>query len=347
MRVVVGRVEAPRRHPAKYWRPLGGGRVQCTLCPNNCVIPEGKRGICRVRENRGGRLYTLTYGQPATFHFETMEKQPLLHYLPGSRVLALGTAGCNLGCLYCQNWQFTQTYPEFVSLYRLPPEEVVNLARKGRCRAISFTYNDPVVCIEYVLDVAKLAHRAGLRVVAVTGGYINPGPMRDLCHAVDAFKVDLKGFSEEFYRRVVRGRLKPVLEGMKIVKRSGKWLEAVYLVVPGNNDSPKMVERTAKWVKENLGPGTPVIFSRFWPKYRMKNLPPTPVRTLERCISIAKKVGLKFVYIGNVPGHPAEDTYCPKCGKKVVDRQGAHLRRLYLNSGRCPYCGARIPGVWR
>ncbi|HIE09201.1 MAG TPA: AmmeMemoRadiSam system radical SAM enzyme [Armatimonadetes bacterium] len=344
---VVSKVTGPRRYPAKYWKPLPGRKVKCTLCPNYCVIPEGRRGICKVRENRGGRLYTLTYGQPVTFHFETMEKQPLLHYLPGARVLALGTAGCNLGCLYCQNWQFAQAYPEFVTLYDLSPEKVVRLARKGRCRAISFTYNDPVVCIEYVLDVAKLAHKVGIRVVAVTGGYINPRPLRDMCHAVDAFKVDLKGFSEDFYRRVVKGRLKPVLEGMRIVKRSGKWLEAVYLVVPRANDSLGMVRRTARWVRENLGPETPLIFSRFWPKYKMKNLPPTPVDTLERCISIARKEGLKFVYIGNIPGHPAEDTRCPRCGRVVVDRQGARVRRLLLRGGRCPFCGARIPGVWR
>ena len=343
----VSKVTGPRRHPARYWKALPGRKVKCLLCPNYCVIPEGKRGICKVRENRDGKLYTLTYGQPATFHFETMEKQPLLHYLPGSRVLALGTAGCNLGCLYCQNWQFTQIYPEFVTLYDLPPKEVVRLARKGRCRAISFTYNDPVVCIEYVLDVAKIAHKVGIKVVAVTGGYINPEPLRDMCHAVDAFKVDLKGFSEDFYRRVVRGRLKPVLEGMKIVKRSGKWLEAVYLVVPRNNDDLRMVKATSKWVAENLGPGTPLIFSRFWPKYKLKNLPPTPVETLERCASTAKKAGLKFVYIGNGPGHPAEDTYCPKCDRRVIDRQGARVRRLLLRGGRCPFCGTKIPGVWR
>lgn len=347
MRVVVGRAASPQRHPAKYWKPLDNLKVLCTLCPNDCVIPEGGRGTCKVRENRGGKLFTLTYGQPATFHFETMEKQPFLHYLPGSKVLALGTAGCNLGCLYCQNWQFALTYPEFVTLYDLPPAEVVSLARKGGCQAISFTYNDPAVCIEYVLDVAKLAHRAGLRVVAVTGGYINPEPLRDLCHAVDAFKVDLKGFSEEFYEKIIKGKLQPVLEGMRIVNRSGKWLEAVYLVVPKHNDSLKMVEETCDWVKRNLGPKTPLIFSRFWPKYKMRNLPPTPVETLERCRSIAKKAGLNFVYIGNVPGHQAEDTECPKCGKVVIDRQGARVGRFLLQQGgRCPYCGTQIPGVW-
>ncbi len=335
-----------RRHPARYWRPLRGRKVQCTLCPRYCVLDDGERGWCKVRENVKGKLYTLVYGLPATYHLEPMEKQPLLHYLPRSRVLALGTAGCNLGCLYCQNWQFTQVYPEMVPAVELPPSKVVYLAKRAGCRAISFTYNDPVVCLEYLLDTAKLAHRAGLRVVAVTGGYINPQPLRDLCHAVDAIKVDLKGFDEKFYRGIVKGTLKPVLEAMKIIRRSGKWLEAVYLVIPGHNDSRRMVEAMCSWFVKNLGPDTPLIFSRFWPKYKLKNLQPTPVSTLERCREIAMRKGIKYVYLGNVVGHPAEDTYCPKCKKVVIDRQGTSVRKINLNAGKCIYCGYPIAGVW-
>jgi len=334
-------------HPASYWKSVGKGKVQCVLCPNQCVIPPGGRGICRVRANYNGKLYLLVYGRPCVVKVEPIEKQTFLHFLPGSKCLALGTAGCNLGCLYCQNWKFTMAMPEQVKSYNLSPQGVVALARKYRLPVISFTFNDPVVIAEYVLDTAKIARRYGIRTVLVTGGYINPGPLKDLCRVVDAIKVDLKGFDKNFYRKVVKGERDYVLRAMKVIRAEGVWLEVVNLVIPKQNDHPRQVEALCKWVKVNLGRDTPLTFSRFWPNYKLKNLPPTPVSTLEKCRQIGYKVGLRYVYIGNVPGHPGQHTYCPRCKRRIIRRAEFSVREIRLKrGGRCAYCGYRIPGVW-
>ncbi len=333
-------------HRASYWKPLGGGKVQCLLCPNRCIIPPGGRGICKVRYNDRGVLRLLTYGKPCVVKPEPIEKQPFLHFLPGSSCLALGTAGCNLGCLYCQNWYFAQEFPEKVRAYDLPPRTVVSLAKRWKCKVISFTFNDPAVILEYVMDTAKLAKKHGIRTVMVTGGYLNLKPLRDACKVVDAIKVDFKGFDEGFYRSVVKGHLKPVLDVMKTIRKEGVWLEIVNLVIPRRNDNPRQVTELCKWVRDELGSFTPLTFSRFWPKYKLRNLPQTPISTLEKCREIGYKVGLKFVYIGNTSGHPGESTYCPRCKKKIIKRVGFSVRFVRLKNGKCAYCGYPIPGVW-
>lgn len=333
-------------HPASYWKPVGSGKVQCLLCPNRCVIPLEGRGKCRVRANYNGKLYLLVYGRPCVVKVEPIEKQTFLHFLPGSKCLALGTAGCNLSCLYCQNWQFTMAMPEQVKSFNLSPQEVVSLAQRYRLPTISFTFNDPVVIAEYVLDTAKIARRYGIRTVLVTGGYINPEPLKDLCKVVDAIKVDLKGFDDRFYREVVGGERDYVLQALKIVRSEGVWLEVVNLVIPNRNDRPSQVAALCEWVRANLGRDTPLIFSRFWPNYKLKHLPPTPASTLERCRAIGYKAGLRFVYIGNVPGHPGQHTYCPRCKRIAIKRAGFSVKEIHLKNGECAYCGYPIPGVW-
>jgi len=337
----------PWIRPARHWKSAGSKSVRCLLCPWKCLLPEGSIGRCRVRKNIGGRLYTLVYGKLAAAHVDPIEKKPMLHFLPRTLAFSVATAGCNLRCLYCQNWAISQRGPTEEDFY-MSPARTVELAKKYRCKVIAFTYTEPVVFYEYMLDTAKLAKKHGLKTVMITGGYINPTPLKELLPFLDAVKVDFKGINPKFYRKVVGGKVEHVLEAMRIVRRSGTWLELVNLIIPGGNDNSADVKRLCLWVKKNLGDYTPISFTRFFPMYRMRHLPPTPVSTLEKCYRIAKSVGLKFPYVGNVPGHKWEDTYCPKCGRKVIDRYGVYpSRAVRLRGGRCAFCGAKIPGVWK
>ncbi len=266
---------------------------------------------------------------------------------PGMRTLALGTAGCNLKCKNCQNWQFTQVGPEETVNYKLSPQEAIKLARKNNCEAIVFTYNDPIVSYEYVLEMAKLAKKNNLKTIMITAGYINPEPLRELCQYMDAIKVDLKGFTNEFYQKVCRGTLQPVLDSIKIIKEEGVWLEIVNLVIPIFNDKSSEIKAMCKWIVENVSPDVPVHFSRFWHSYKLENMETTPVRTLESAFSIATAAGLNYVYIGNVPGHPKGNTYCPHCGKLLIERIGfLAISQNNIVNGKCRYCHERIPGVW-
>jgi pyruvate formate lyase activating enzyme len=326
--------------------PHKGNYVKCQLCPKGCLISEGRRGDCRVRENRGGKLYTMVYGNPCAVHNDPIEKKPFYHFLPGTMALSLATAGCNLHCLYCQNWSISQVPPEQTENYELSPEEIVMVAEKLGSSSIAFTYTEPTIFYEYMSDIARLARPKGIRCIVISAGYINPEPLRQLCKIVDAIKIDFKGFSEEFYRKVCFGTLKPVLNTMKIIREEGVHLEIVNLVVPTLNDSEEQIRGLCRWIVENLGPDVPTHFSRFFPQYKLTHLPPTPVSTLEMAREIAVEEGIKFAYVGNVPGHKWDNTYCPRCGKAIITRMGFNVVEYHLKSGKCEYCGESIPGVW-
>jgi len=305
----------------QYYRPTGP-HIQCTLCPIFCVIPEGEAGMCRVRINRNRKLYTMVYGQPCSVAFHPMEQGPIFHAFPGSQCLGIATAGCNLRCKYCQNWQMSQFDAEETDNYDLPPDMVVGLAQEKKCESVVFAYTEPVVFYEYTLDTAKAAKAEGLSTVLVTAGYVDTQPLRDLCEYMDVIRIDLKGFSEKFYKDVVGGKLQPVLRAIKTVHEQGTWLEIVDPLVPGYNDSPEEIREMSKWMLENLGPDVPLHFLKFFPAYKMRNFPPTSEEVLSRSRQIAMDVGLNYVYLGNVPGHDGENTFCPKCGKRLITRVG-------------------------
>jgi pyruvate formate lyase activating enzyme len=299
-----------------------------------------------VRENRGGKYYSLVHSRVCAAHIDPIEKKPFFHFAPGTMAFSVGTAGCNVNCKMCQNWEISQFRPEQVTSDYLPPAKLAAMAQQYRCPSIAYTYSEPVVFCEYVLDAAEAGHAVGVKSAVVSGGYMQTDPLKELCRHVDAIKVDLKAFSEKFYKEVVNGELKPVLNALATIRKQGAWNEIVYLVIPTLNDSDAEFKALAQWVKAELGPDVPLHFSRFHPEYLLKNLPPTPVPTLERAKAICDAEGLHYVYIGNVPGHPAESTYCPKCRRAVVERAGYTVKAMHLNRGKCQNCRQPIPGIW-
>jgi pyruvate formate lyase activating enzyme len=339
--------EAEEPLPVSYCHtPHTGTYVQCNLCPRRCIIADGERGECGVRENRSGRLYSMVYGNPCAVHVDPIEKKPFYHFLPTIPAFSLATAGCNLHCLYCQNWSISQASPEQTQNLEMPPEAVLRYAREYKSPVIAYTYTEPAVFYEYMLATARLAREGGLLNVVISAGYINPEPLRELCTTVDAVKIDLKGYDEDFYREVCDGRLGPVLEAILTIYESGTHLEIVNLVVPTLNDRLEQLEALARWLARDLSPDVPLHFSRFHPQYKLTNLPPTPVERLERAREVALEAGVRFVYIGNVPGHDANNTYCPVCGRPIITRQGFAVGEYHLQDGVCAFCGEPIPGVW-
>ena len=312
------------------------------------MIPEGGSGDCRIRVNLDGKLRATTYGRPSAIHIDPMEKKPLYHFHPGTSVLSIGTAGCNLHCLNCQNWQLSQRGgEEMEEIHEALPEEVVRLAVERGCGAIAYTYSDPIVFFEYTRDSAELAKERGLKNVLVTAGYINPQPQRELCRVLDATNTDLKAFDDTFYQTVCSARLKPVLDSLVGFREAGVWQEVTNLMIPTLNDDLALVRRMASWIRRELGEDTPLHFSRFQPMYRMRNLPPTPTETLERARAEALDAGLRYVYIGNLFGHEAETTFCPRDGTPLIRRIGFRiLENRITPEGRCPVCGETIPGIW-
>jgi len=323
--------------------------VTCELCPRACVIPESGAGDCRIRVNLGGRLRATTYGRPSAVHVDPMEKKPLYHFRPGSPVFSIATAGCNLHCLNCQNWQLSQRGgEEMEQVYRADPPLLIDTALEQGCESIAYTYSDPVVFYEYVYDSAELAHRHGLSNVFITAAYINQAPLRRLCGVIDAANVDLKAFDDGFYRRVNGATLRPVLEALKVMREEGVWIEVTNLLIPTLNDDLAMIRRMAVWIRDELGARTPLHFSRFHPQYRMRNLPPTPAATLDRARREAMDAGLVYVYVGNVMGHEGGSTYCPVDGTLLIGRTGFWITENNLTAdGNCPTCKEHIPGVWR
>ncbi len=331
---------------ARYYKKLPENRIQCQMCPRQCVVSPGKRGHCEVRENRDGVYLSLVYGRIAAHHVDPIEKKPFHHFLPGSMAFSVATAGCNVDCKFCQNWELAQRRPEDLDNVPFTPQELVAYTKRCNSKIIAFTYNEPTVYNEFVYDVAVEGKAQGVKSVIISNGYINEDPMNALCKVIDAYKVDLKSFSQSYYRDIVGGRLTPVLDSLVRLKANDVWTEIVYLTVPTLNDNPAEVAEMAKWIVTELGADVPVHFSRFYPKYKLKNLPPTPVATLERLRKTAQDAGLRYVYLGNVPGHEGENTICPSCKELLIGRMGYKIFKNNIKGGACQHCGEKIAGVW-
>ncbi|UCC66321.1 MAG: AmmeMemoRadiSam system radical SAM enzyme [Deltaproteobacteria bacterium] len=330
-----------------YFQPLGGGEVRCLLCPRQCEISSGGRGHCEVRENRGGKLHSLVYGNPCAVHIDPIEKKPFFHVLPATPSFSIATTGCNFDCKFCQNWEISQEVPEKTLNFKLPPAEVVQIANEYKCPTIASTYVEPTIFFEYMYDVSVLAKGRGILSVCHSNGYINPKPLNDLCQYLGAACIDLKGFTEDFYQELTEGDLHPVLQTLKTLRRKRIHLELVNLVIPTKNDDMQVVRQMCLWIKRELGPDVPIHFSRFYPMYKLRNLPPTPVESLEKAREVALTVGLEYVYIGNVAGHEGENTYCPHCKKVLIARRGYFILTNNVIKGKCKFCGKDIPGIWQ
>jgi pyruvate formate lyase activating enzyme len=336
----------PRQDPRGKRAVHAEGLVQCLLCAQGCSLEPGQRGRCRSRLNVGGELRSLVYGRPATINVDPIEKKPFYHFLPGASAFSLATSGCPLRCRFCQNWELSQSSPEDHAARFTPPTEIVERAASRQAPVIAFTYNEPTVFTEYLTDIARAATRRGVRSVLVSCGLMREAPLAEMCDVLAAIKIDLKGFGEAFYRDVCGASLAPVLRSLKQIARRGTHLEIVNLVVPTLNDSEPMLRGLADWVLGELGPDVPVHFTRFHPAFQLLNLPPTPVATLERARDIGLAQGLRYVYVGNVPGHPGNHTYCPACRKIVVRRSGFFVTETHLQEGRCAFCRQPVAGVW-
>lgn len=320
--------------------------VECELCDKRCRLAEGQRGDCRVRVNIDGKLITLVYGKVCAAHIDPVEKKPMFHFLPGTKAFSIATAGCNLHCKYCQNWEISQANPEDLQNSDLPPERVVELAINYGCDSIAYTYTEPIIFYEYVYDTCKLARQSGIKNILVTAGFIQQKPLEKLLPYVDGANVDIKGFSDKFYREVCSGRLEPVLRTVKLMKEAGVIVEVTNLVVPTLNDKDDDAKRLVDWMVNVAGADVPLHFSRFFPLYKLKNLAPTPFETLKNFRDIAQRAGVKYAYIGNVAGGEWENTYCASCKNLLVRRVGYQVLSVNIRNGSCKFCGERIYGLW-
>ena len=336
---------------ADFYKPLSNGVVKCRLCPWGCVLRPGQRGFCGVRENRGGELYTLNYGLVTALNVDPVEKKPLFHYYPGSPIVSISTVGCNFKCPWCQNYTISQYPPERVVGDYMEPEDVIKYMKHVRVPFLAFTYNEPIIWYEFVHETAKLAKREGFRNVLVTNGHICPEPLEELVKYIDAVNVDIKSFRSETYLKVIRGRLEPVLEATRLMRERGVHVETTYLVVPGVNDDLEEFKQLVRWQVEELGPDAPLHISRFYPMYKYIDRESTPVSVMESMWRVARELGLNYVYMGNVPGHRGENTYCPSCGRPVIKRFGFWITEWNLTrNNECKYCGAKVAIVgerWR
>ena len=330
----------------KYWHAIEGGRVQCDLCPRYCKLKEGQRGLCFVRANLDGAIVSTTYGRSSGYCVDPIEKKPLNHFLPGTPVLSFGTAGCNLSCKYCQNWDISKSR-EFDTLAdSASPEVIAQAAVDLNCRSVAYTYNDPIVFHEYAIDVAKACRERGIKSVAVTSGYVCEEPMKEFYQYMDAANVDLKAFTDEFYHKLSGGHLQPVLDTLKYIKHeTNVWLELTTLLIPGHNDSDRELNEMTEWVVSELGSDVPMHFSAFHPDYKMLDIPPTPLSTLTRAREIAIKNGIRYAYTGNVHDKSGESTYCHNCGETLIGRDWYRLSEWNLDAdGNCKSCGTHCAG---
>lgn len=320
--------------------------IMCRICPNECVLKEGEISKCNNRSVSDSRLFTMAFGNPCSVNIDPIEKKPLYHFYPGTRAYSIATAGCNLACLNCQNWSISQSSPDKTRNYDLMPEKVVNESKRNNCRSIAYTYSEPVTFYEYVFETASAARKAGIKNIVKSNGYINPEPLKKWCKVIDAANIDLKSFNDSTYLRLSGGKLQPVLDSLKIYKDSGVWLEITHLIIPRWTDKTDEIARMCKWLSDNGFKDTPLHLSRFHPTYKLEQLPPTPVDILRNAAKIAYGEGLKYVYIGNVPGNEMADTRCPSCGSVVVSRQGFTVTSNKLAGGKCNKCGKSIEGIW-
>jgi pyruvate formate lyase activating enzyme len=342
-------------HPGKWWHRLEDGRVQCDLCPRDCKLHDGQRGFCFVRANEGDQMVLKTYGRSSGFCVDPIEKKPLAHFYPGSSVLSFGTAGCNLGCRFCQNWDISKATQWDRLADQATPEAIAARAVQLGCRSVAFTYNDPTIFAEYAYDVAQACREAGVKTVAVTSGYIHAEPRRALYGVMDAANVDLKAFTEDFYQRITFAHLQPVLETIEyLVKEAKVWTELTTLVIPGHNDSEAELRKLAEWVMSTLGPDVPLHFSAFHPDFKMLNVPATPPQTLKRARRLAMEAGLHHVYTGNMHDVEGGTTYCHACREPLIIRDWYEVLEYRVTAeGSCPSCAARLaghfddkPGAW-
>ena len=332
---------------AMFWKSLKDKSVQCQLCPHFCTIKEGERGKCGVRENIKGKLYSLNYGKIISTAVDPIEKKPLFHFLPGTDSYSIATVGCNFSCLFCQNWEISQMPKPKNPIvgHDISPAKIVEDAINKGCKSISYTYTEPTIFYEYAYDTAKLAHKNGLKNIFVTNGYINKEPLDKIKPYLDAANIDLKGWSEDFYKTVIGGRLKPVLDAINHMHKLGIWTEITTLIVPGHNDKPKDLKSMAEFIA-SIDKEIPWHISRFYPMYKMTDTPPTKIETIHKAVDIGKKAGLKYIYAGNVPSDPYESTYCPKCGKKIIERSGFSILDNKIEKNKCQFCNEAIAGVF-
>lgn len=327
------------------WYTVSGQMVHCHLCPHDCILGENDRGYCRVRVVKQRKLYSVVYGNPCAIHLDPVEKKPLYHFLPGTPIFSIATAGCNLRCLNCQNWEISQSRPEETVNSDLMPQSLVDTVTFQGIPSIAYTYSEPIVFFEYVKDTAIMANERGIRNVLVTAGYISEEPLRELCKVIDAVNCDLKAFNDRFYKKVTSAKLNPVLRCLEIMQEEGVWIEVTRLIVPTYSDDLGDIQSMCRWLVSSLGPDVPLHLSRFHPAFKLKGLPPTPTDVLDRARKTALDAGIRHVYVGNVPGHPAQNTVCPRCGRHVIERRGYRIVSNLLEGGACP-CGEPIPGVW-
>jgi pyruvate formate lyase activating enzyme len=333
-------------HEARWWEPELGHKVHCYLCPRHCHIGDGQAGFCFIRANEGGALYSLGYAHPAALQIDPIEKKPLNHFLPGTRVFSMGTAGCNMGCFFCQNWDISKSRADQVRSSHVPPEDVVMLAIRNGCPSIAFTYNEPTIWGEYVIDICKVARERGIRTVMVSNGYITREAFHDIYDHIDAANIDLKGFTENFYGRITLTHLAPVLEMLNWLKsETNVWFEITNLVIPTLNDAPSETRALADWILENLGPDVPLHFTAFHPDFKLRDKPRTPPETLHAARRAALDAGLHYVYEGNIYSDGAH-TSCPDCNTMLIRRSWHDIEEMHLNNGCCPKCGLEIPGRW-
>jgi pyruvate formate lyase activating enzyme len=333
---------------ARLWKPLKNGVVQCRLCNHFCTIKPGVRGTCGVRENRGGTLYSLNYGQVAALNLDPVEKKPLYHFQPGTKTFSFATMGCNLSCTFCQNWTLSQPPRTngHIQGQKATPEDLVTEALRLKAASISYTYSEPTIFFELMQDTARLAHEKGLKNIMVSNGYMSRECLEELAPLIDAINVDLKCYTEDFYQTISGARLKPVLDNLKHIKHDLKWwLEVTTLLIPGKNDSPEELDQLTDFLVNEIGTDTPWHISRFHPDYNMTDAPPTSGNSLETAYAMGKTKGLKYVYIGNMPGMDRQTTVCPDCGRELITRSGFALRSSGITNGKCDACGTTIHGV--
>jgi pyruvate formate lyase activating enzyme len=340
--------------PSKPWKwsiegfhyESKGKDVQCQVCPNRCYLEPGDRSVCRSKVNIDGTLYSLTYGNPCSIHVDPIEKKPLNHFYPGTSVFSIATTGCSFRCLNCQNWEISQQRPEDVRHGELFPPDVVENARKNKTPSIAYTYSEAITYYEYMYDTAKLAREAGIKNLLISNGYINEGPLIELAEFIDGANINLKSFDNRLYKILNGGTIDPVLNTFKTLHQENVWFEMTTLVVPTYVDDSDMIKRMCGWILKELGPNYPLHFLRFFPQYKLNRLPATPISTLEKFRNIALKEGIRYVYLGNVPGHEGCNTYCHNCKKILIDRKGYFLNQINIDKGRCKFCHTEIPGRW-
>ena len=332
-------------YTARYWKKISDEEIVCLLCPRGCILKKGQRGFCFVRQHRNGAMILTTYGRSSGFCVDPIEKKPLHHFYPGTGILSFGTAGCNLGCHFCQNWDISKSKETQRLTEDAPPQAIARAAKKFGCKSVAFTYNEPIIFAEYAIDVAKACHQEGIMTVAVTAGYVNKEARQDFFAHMDAANVDLKAFSERFYRELALGALQPVLDTLTHIKKNtNAWLEITNLLIPQENDSEQEIHEMTEWIADNLGFDVPLHFSAFHPDFKMRDKPPTPRKTLTKARTIALSKGLRYVYTGNVHGVEEASTYCPKCHKRVIERNWYELSAYHIKDGKCQFCQTPING---